>query len=68
MVAIAEDGDIRQVLEKRCIGCGLCLSRCPVGAISLRALPDRREGPPPIREEILDILAAERGIGRAPVA
>lgn len=66
MEAIAEDGDVRQVLEKRCIGCGLCANRCPVGAISLRALPDRREGPPPTREAVLDIIAEERGIGRAP--
>jgi Fe-S-cluster-containing hydrogenase component 2 len=61
MDAIATDQDVWQVLEKRCIGCGLCVGRCPADAISLVDLPDRRE-PPATVADIREQIAAERGI------
>ena len=40
MDAIVADGAPTRVLLSHCIGCGLCVSTCPSGALSLRAKPE----------------------------
>jgi Fe-S-cluster-containing hydrogenase component 2 len=45
MDAITADDGPPKVSEERCIGCGLCVSTCPSGAMSLRAKV-RRTSPP----------------------
>ncbi len=57
--AIHEVGDAYRITPEKCIGCGLCISTCPVEAISLV----RKEKPaePPITE---DAWFDERGRAR----
>ena len=61
--AIVADGDIFRVIEQRCIGCGLCVTTCPVEAVSLVAkpLPDR-ETPPKNEDDWFAQRAKARGV------
>jgi electron transport complex protein RnfB len=49
------------VIDGRCIGCGLCVSVCPVEAISLVAKPGM-EAPPKDFPEMMKKVAEERGL------
>jgi Fe-S-cluster-containing hydrogenase component 2 len=40
MDALEMSGDVVQVNPKRCIGCGVCNSACPEGALSMERNPD----------------------------
>lgn len=45
MDAIEEGEDVSEIVDGRCIGCGLCVSTCPEEAISLVAKPDTTAPP-----------------------
>jgi Fe-S-cluster-containing hydrogenase component 2 len=45
------------VEEEICMGCGVCVGKCPEGAISLRLEPARGK---PL--EIFDLIAEARGV------
>lgn len=60
MEAIKEGDDVSEIIDGRCIGCGLCASTCPEGAISLVAKPDM-EAPPKDFSETLRKIEIERG-------
>jgi len=47
MQALAEDGDRVALNTDRCIGCGLCVSTCPSGALMLVRKPDSERTQPP---------------------
>jgi Na+-translocating ferredoxin:NAD+ oxidoreductase RNF subunit RnfB len=48
--AIEEGEDTYQIIPEKCIGCGLCISTCPVEAISLVQKSDEDIAPPPKNE------------------
>jgi Fe-S-cluster-containing hydrogenase component 2 len=60
MDAIKFDADIYQVDMARCIGCGLCLSTCPAGAVSLVKKAEVAPVPENVMEMRLTIVK-ERG-------
>jgi electron transport complex protein RnfB len=47
MQAFAEDGDCVALDADRCIGCGLCVSTCPSGALTLVRKPHSEWAQPP---------------------
>lgn len=58
--AISISGDTAKVDREKCIGCGLCVSTCPTGAISLSG----REAPPeifPTMQEMGMKILTEKG-------
>jgi Fe-S-cluster-containing hydrogenase component 2 len=61
MDAIRELDDAWEVVEGRCIGCGLCVSECPTSAISMVAKPGM-EAPPRDFHETIHRIGAERGL------
>jgi Fe-S-cluster-containing hydrogenase component 2 len=48
MQALAEDGDCVVLSTDRCIGCGLCVTTCPSGALTLVRKPASERTQPPI--------------------
>lgn len=48
--AIEDAGEVFEVVPKRCIGCGLCVTTCPEQAISLMRKPEERIDTPPTDE------------------
>ncbi|MFO7968017.1 MAG: ribosome biogenesis/translation initiation ATPase RLI [Archaeoglobaceae archaeon] len=41
---VIEIGDVARISEETCVGCGICIKKCPFGAISIVNLPDVLEG------------------------
>jgi ferredoxin len=63
MDAIVEEDDVYSVLSERCIGCGACVSTCPVEAITLERKPEAEHDIPPANSmEWNKKRAAARGI------
>ena len=48
MQALAEEGDRVTLNTDRCIGCGLCVSTCPTGALTLVRKPDSERTQTPL--------------------
>jgi Fe-S-cluster-containing hydrogenase component 2 len=49
--AISENDDgSYQVVQEKCIGCGLCISTCPTNAIKLVRKPEEQLVAPPLDE------------------
>ena len=61
MDAIKLDDDYSEIIEGRCIGCGVCIPTCPEDAISLKAKTGL-EAPPVDFEETFQRIRAERGL------
>ena len=59
--AIREGDNASEVIDGRCIGCGLCVSACPVEAITLEPKPGM-EAPPKDMSDMLNRIATERGV------
>ena len=59
--AIIEEHGTYRVNEDRCIGCGLCVSTCPSGAIQLITKEDKWTPPPKDETEWLNLRAKEVG-------
>jgi len=59
MDAIKEGEDVSEIIDGRCIGCGLCVSSCPEEAISLIAKPGM-EAPPKDFHDTLRKIEIER--------
>jgi ferredoxin len=58
-----DDGDAYRVVKNRCIGCGLCVSTCPSGALSLVHKPEEERSAPPVTEsEWFDERSRSRGV------
>ena len=53
----------------RCIGCGLCVSTCPAGALRLEAKSEhQRYEPPETGQEFYQDMARERGKTLVPLS
>ena len=61
MDAIETGENVSEVVDGRCIGCGLCVSGCPMEAISLEPKPGM-EAPPKDMSDMLNRIASERGL------
>jgi Na+-translocating ferredoxin:NAD+ oxidoreductase subunit B len=61
--AIDKGDDFYSVIKKRCIGCGLCLSTCPEGAIRMvHKKPEDRSYPPKDEDAWLEERGRQRGV------
>jgi Fe-S-cluster-containing hydrogenase component 2 len=60
MAAIKEGKDSSEVIDGRCIGCGLCVSVCPTEAISMVAKTDMEAPPKDFMQDTLKKIEAER--------
>ena len=61
MDAIKEVDGAMEVDHERCIGCGLCISTCPIEAIKLVEKEHPRI-PPKEFDELLEKMIMERGL------
>ena len=48
MEALAAEGDRVALNTDRCIGCGLCVSTCPSGALALVRKPENKQTQIPV--------------------
>jgi formate hydrogenlyase subunit 6/NADH:ubiquinone oxidoreductase subunit I len=60
MAAIKEGEASYQIVDGRCIGCGLCVSACPTEAISLLPKPGMTPPPADFWHDTLSTIRAER--------
>lgn len=60
MAAIREGKDSSEVIDGRCIGCGLCASACPTEALIMVAKPAMEAPPKEYFQDTLQRIKAER--------
>jgi Fe-S-cluster-containing hydrogenase component 2 len=58
-VAVSQELGYSVVDLNRCIGCGVCVPTCDVGAISLQKKPSEIR-PPETRDELYEIIMAHK--------
>ena len=64
-----EKAGVKSVNQDRCIGCGLCVSRCPVEAIQLETRPRAEQyEPPKTGLDFYNKIAQMRGKTLTPLA
>jgi electron transport complex protein RnfB len=67
MNAIGID-DAARVDTPRCMGCGLCVTTCPVEAIQLKEKPKALQVPPPASgQELMSTIAQKQGTSLIPL-
>ena len=64
MAAIKEGTDSSEILDGRCIGCGLCVSVCPMEAISLQAKKGMETPPQHFIQDTIKKIEGERMTSR----
>jgi ferredoxin len=58
-----QDRDRAEINPDRCIGCGLCVTSCPSGALSLnQKTGDQYQVPPLTGSDQMMAMAKERGL------
>jgi electron transport complex protein RnfB len=63
MEALVLNEDVIEILEHRCIGCGLCVTTCPTETLSLIEKPEKEQRIPPISmAEQMMLMAKKRGV------
>lgn len=63
------DLEVAEVNRDRCIGCGLCVTTCPSGALSLAVKPEAERRVPPAKgKEFFMEMASRRGKTLVPLA
>ena len=65
MAAIREGKDSSEVIDGRCIGCGLCASACPTEALTMVAKSGMEAPPKEFLQDTLQKIEAERRAIRA---
>ena len=60
---LSKDGDVCVVDYARCVGCGVCMSACPVEAMVMERRPEGEVDEPPRNlREWMALRAEERGL------